>query len=363
MSRSNSGPAGAMRPGPFSFPVAGAIMRAAGGIRGCIAARETRQTNGTTGEITVTGGAADSAWIAPVRIREAARAKTRAALGSGALVPLATEVSRVEEQGVSFVVRIAGEWRRKPRAASRDMDGAVTARGEGPEHDPFLPPYEPDLYVGDLTPTHTLLLNKYPVLGEHLLLVTRHYERQTAPMTEADFHALLTGLAGVDGLAFYNAGRVAGASQPHRHIQLVPLPLDDTDAAGGAGTLPVRPWWDAVRFTGDVGHNPALPFRHAVAPVPAAWLDDPLRGASAMADRVAQCWRLIGNDGSHTVSTPPGYNLLATREWMWLVPRQREGGAGLSVNALGFAGCFLVGDHERYAELRRLGPLNLLAQV
>lgn len=319
--------------------------------------------NGATGEITVTGAAADSAWIAPARIRDAARVKSRAALGSGALVPLATEVSRIEEQGVSFVVRIAGEWQRKPRAANSGTDGAVTAGEDDPRHDPFLPPYEPDLYVGDLTPTHTLLLNKYPVLDEHLLLVTRHYESQTAPMTEADYHALLTGLAGVDGLAFYNAGRVAGASQPHRHIQLVPLPLDDSGAAGGAATLPVRPWWDAVRFTGDVGHNPALPFRHAVAPLPAAWLEDPVQGAPAMAERVAQCWRLIGGDGAEAVGMPLGYNLLATREWMWLVPRRREGGAGLSVNALGFAGCFLVGDRERHGELRRLGPLHLLARV
>ena len=41
----------------------------------------------------------------------------------------------------------------------------------------------------------------------------------------ADFDALARGLAAIDGLAFYNGGTVAGASQPHKHLQLVPVPL------------------------------------------------------------------------------------------------------------------------------------------
>ena len=32
-------------------------------------------------------------------------------------------------------------------------------------------------------------------------------------------------LAEFDGLGFYNGGETAGASQPHKHLQIVPLPL------------------------------------------------------------------------------------------------------------------------------------------
>jgi len=35
---------------------------------------------------------------------------------------------------------------------------------------------------------------------------------------------------------------------------------------------------------------------------------------------------------------PIPYNLLATREWMWLVPRCRETWEGLGANGLAFAG-------------------------
>ena len=31
-------------------------------------------------------------------------------------------------------------------------------------------------------------------------------------------------------LAFYNSGKVSGASQPHKHVQIVPLPLGDSDS-------------------------------------------------------------------------------------------------------------------------------------
>ena len=36
------------------------------------------------------------------------------------------------------------------------------------------------------------------------------------------------------GLAFYNCGPVSGASQPHKHVQVVPLPLDGTDGGDGS---------------------------------------------------------------------------------------------------------------------------------
>ena len=58
-----------------------------------------------------------------------------------------------------------------------------------------------------------------------MLLVTRQYEEQTGALDEVDFDAFATCLSDIDGLAFYNSGPVSGASQPHRHMQLVPFPL------------------------------------------------------------------------------------------------------------------------------------------
>lgn len=57
------------------------------------------------------------------------------------------------------------------------------------------------------------------------------------------------------------------------------------------------------------------------------------------------------------------YNLLATREWMLLVPRSTECFHGISVNALGFAGALLVRDAEQLALLERHGPMTALRAV
>jgi ATP adenylyltransferase len=57
------------------------------------------------------------------------------------------------------------------------------------------------------------------------------------------------------------------------------------------------------------------------------------------------------------------YNLLVTRDWLLLVPRCREEFAGISINALGFAGSLFVKDREQLATLRSRGPMAVLRAV
>ena len=69
---------------------------------------------------------------------------------------------------------------------------------------------------------HVVVLNKFPVIDRHLLLVTRQFEDQHTPLSHADFDALAAVIAVHGGLGFYNGGRTAGASQAHKHLQWVP---------------------------------------------------------------------------------------------------------------------------------------------
>lgn len=72
------------------------------------------------------------------------------------------------------------------------------------------------------------------------------------------------------GLAFYNCGPVSGASQPHKHVQVVPLPLDDpegssggdaSDPASGQQGLARPPIWQAVAAAAAVAEvQPGQPF-------------------------------------------------------------------------------------------------------
>lgn len=177
--------------------------------------------------------------------------RTHHALRCGALVSIATETEYIEERGVRFIVRIL---------ARPEREASATQPNTSPEEsfDPFLS-YDEDLFVAGLSASHVCLLNKFNVMDHHVLIVTRAFEEQEALLSRQDFDAAWACMAERDGLAFYNGGRVAGASQRHKHLQLVPLPL-------GPGTppVPIEPLLAHARFRGGCGQAPAFGFQHAL---------------------------------------------------------------------------------------------------
>ena len=265
----------------------------------------------------------DVALLSPERLRELGRARRAEALRLGTLEPLHTESVVLRGEPGPFVLHVARALRRKPTGSRRGLRA-----------DPFVPPYEPSLHVGALPGGWHVLLNKYPVLPEHYLLVPERFAPQEAPLDEACFAAACFALEALDGLLFYNAGAAAGASQPHRHLQLVALPLHPG--------LPPVPLMEAV-----LGRR--LPVRLAVTPTPsdvAGWR----RTYATLLEACA--WH-----------PERPYDLLATRSWCWLVPRRTECWRGVSVNALGFAGSLYLPDRDRLERVRRAGPVELLGAV
>lgn len=274
----------------------------------------------------------------------------RQALAAGALHPLPADVRRVRDGDLDFIVRVLSGENPKPRPLAGD---------DAP--DPFRPPYESVLHVGDVGPDHAVLLNKYNVLADHALVVTREWREQTEHPDRDDFAAWLTLLADGDALGFFNGGEEAGASQPHLHMQAVPLPL-------GEQHDPPFPWFEAFESAlrsaedGQVFRIPELPFAHAVIALPTDWREAQDFAADRVLARYASLWQALGfpAGGRHQ---PVPCNLLIARDWMWLVPRLRESHDGISVNALGFAGALLVGDEEAFNRLSSTGPLAVLEAV
>jgi ATP adenylyltransferase len=208
--------------------------------------------------------------------------------------------------------------------------------------------------VADLGPTHVALLNKFNVFEHHVLIVTRAFEDQLQPLGRDDLRALARVLVEIDGLGFYNAGEVAGASQRHKHLQLVALPLDPETP---------RPPVEA-RLLGDLGVGEgtevaSLPFAHAAVRLSDAAASDPERLARELGAAYATGLAVLDLDPG----APGPYNLLATRRWLLLVPRTRERWRGISINALGFAGSLLVREAAALARLRAAGPLAALCAV
>jgi ATP adenylyltransferase len=274
----------------------------------------------------------------PEDLLAAAEAAVERAHRRGALVRLATEPHLAAEGGIPFVVRLAPALARKKRARGRQAES---------RSNPFLP-YDEDLFVAALSPDHVCLLNRFAVLEPHLLVVTRNFQPQDAPLEADDFAALGRCLAAIDGVGFFNSGPRAGASQPHKHLQLVP-PLGE-----GPGRAPLEAVLGRARRDGDTFRVPGLPFDHALARLQSASAGGGQAAASA-------CRTLLRS--LFPGDEPGPYNLLVTRDWMLAAPRRRGAWQGVEVNALGFAGSLLVRSVEQLAAVRRVGPMAVLRAV
>jgi ATP adenylyltransferase len=284
----------------------------------------------------------------------ALRAQTQRALACGALQPIETALSHLEQDGVRFAIRQVSSLARKE--AARRTDASTASGVNATRRNPFLP-YEPDLCVGDLSPTHVALLNKYNVIDDHLLIVTRQFVPQTALLDHHDFEALLVALRGGDALGFYNGGEAAGASQPHKHLQAVPLPLDDA-----GWPAPLEALFASLSVTERGARISALPFAHGFARLDLL-ADDAAQTALKTYRALLQATGIDAIDIDGLAHQGAPYNLLVTRRWMLVVPRAAERVEGISLNALGFAGSLFVRDAQQRDTLARIGPMTALARV
>jgi ATP adenylyltransferase len=290
--------------------------------------------------------------MTPGTLWEQLQHRTTTALACGALQPIPTEFTVLEDGGIHFLVRIVKNLVRKETATVQQRQ----ATQQGKPANPFLP-YEDALFVGNLSPTHLCLLNKFNVVDHHLLVVTRAYESQDDWLTLADFTALTLTLQEIDGLGFYNGGRAAGASQHHKHLQVVPFPFHPDGATVPIATL-IHPRSSPSVETAQL----SLPFHHGVLPLDLDWSQEAAAIAPILWERYRQLAAHIGVDLKAAQPDLP-YNLLVTRQWMLVVPRSREDYQGIPVNALGYAGSLLVKTAAGLEHLKQIGPLNLLAAV
>lgn len=282
--------------------------------------------------------------------------QTRHALACGALQPIETQHEFVEQGGMRFLVRILANLARKEKANQAQQ----VQRQTGLEFNPFLP-YDPDLFVANLSPSHLCLLNKYNVVDHHILIVTRAFEDQDTWLTPLDFEALAIAMAEIDGLAFYNGGRLAGASQRHKHLQLVPSPL-----CPGDGPLPLGQaiaTLEPKTLAPDQiqGYRLEFPFRHAIMPLPGGWLTQPT-AASTLLSAYVTLLNHLEMDLTRPAQSFP-YNLLVTRQWMVVVCRRQEHYQSIPVNSLGFAGSLLVKNQAQLDLLKAIGPMTILKNV
>jgi ATP adenylyltransferase len=260
---------------------------------------------------------------------------TEHALRSGAIVPLATTLEDLPgEDGTTFELRhLAG-------ATPKHLQQA------GPKPNPFRP-WDQRLEVEQIGDDHVVILNKYPVQIGHMLLITRDWAPQNGWLNASDWSALTSVDRNTTGLWFFNSNPNAGASQPHRHLQL--LPRHD-----GERVCPREEWF--LRFCYGDDQNRLRQFIRVERLVE-------FNASILQATYERLCKNLSLGSPSNDALPRFAYNILLTRSWMAVIRRKREGVHGFSVNALGFAGCLLSTDGSDLSWLKEAGPDELLRAV
>ncbi len=259
--------------------------------------------------------------------------RTNQARESKALVPLSTELMAAPHLS-PFVLR---------RLLSQSPKHLRT---DGPKPNPFLP-WEQDLEVARLGSSHVLLLNKYPVQPAHVLVISQDWQPQEGWLSALDWQAVASVASDTNGLWFFNSSASSGASQRHRHVQLLPR-------QAGEPTCPLEPW-----FNGQLnGEGDTMPWLHAISK-----RTDP-RNHGDLPRLYSQQLEQLGLGRANQDQKPlHAYNLLFNDQWFITICRDKEHCAGFSLNALGFSGYLLATEHSDLDWLWRHGPMELLKQV
>eukprot|EP01017_Pseudomicrothorax_dubius_P013591 TRINITY_DN16055_c0_g1_i3.p1 TRINITY_DN16055_c0_g1~~TRINITY_DN16055_c0_g1_i3.p1 ORF type:complete len:216 (+),score=27.53 TRINITY_DN16055_c0_g1_i3:331-978(+) len=194
---------------------------------------------------------------------------------------------------------------------------------------PFLPPFVDDVYVTEISQTHRLILNKFSVAKNHVLVVTKGFERNSEPLNADDIFASAKVMFALNGFAFYNCGSEAGASVTHKHLQVIPI-------EEFRNQVMFDEFEKIVELSGDeIAEYPSFKFRHCLLKLPSFDHRDTFESFSeAIFIRYKKMLSWLGNE-DHKKS----YNLIFTENWMFIALRDRETALNfLNINATGYLG-------------------------
>ncbi|KAK7736965.1 bifunctional AP-4-A phosphorylase/ADP sulfurylase [Cytospora paraplurivora] len=196
-----------------------------------------------------------SHFQAPGKLPELVKSRFINAKANGDIHFYPTQVTVLSPASVPFQLRFSPTLAIKPK-------GPPPSPNTGKPIDPFESPPLASR-IGEVGDDHTLLLNKFAIVPEHFLVITNSFEKQTDLLQAGDLAATYACIKayreeGLELFAFFNSGPHSGASQPHRHLQLLPVERmrdglaeeqegEWEGAAAGAGAGGRRPaGWDLL---------------------------------------------------------------------------------------------------------------------
>ena len=92
----------------------------------------------------------------------------------------------IEIQNFKWIVNVAQNLGLKPVTKGDDQWTGKLKKKD----DPFMPPFEDELVVDrNFTKKHRLILNKFPIANQHVLVITKDFEKQNSPLDFEDIEA------------------------------------------------------------------------------------------------------------------------------------------------------------------------------
>tara|TARA_B100000214_G_scaffold177791_1_gene127943 strand:+ start:250 stop:1080 length:831 start_codon:yes stop_codon:yes gene_type:complete len=265
---------------------------------------------------------------------EKALQKTKISINSKSLFPLqTTDITKNLYKGNDFIIR------------ELDITKFKKSTLIGPKINPFKP-WDKILEIDSIGNGHQLILNKYPVQLGHVLLITNEWKEQNGWLDIKDWEAIKEVNKDTSGLWFFNSGPLAGASQPHRHIQL--LRRDPSELS-----CPREKWILALN---NLNYKNEKFSKNIILKKFSKSLNE---------ENIHEIYKDLSynlglGDPRNDKKPKYPYNLIFTDRWMIIIKRKTDNLFGISINALGFAGYILVTENSDIKYLRELGPEKLL---
>jgi ATP adenylyltransferase len=287
----------------------------------------------------------------------------------------------------SHTVLVCPDLDEKPPPPQAGTPDLTHQRDEDPFSGPDFPPGQSIAELED----HFLLNNTNAMQSEHIMAVSKSFRPQSGSLNESDLstaYAILQAhkRQGKDVLCFYNGGPLAGASQPHLHVQFAPW----FDCQPPGAEKMAR----AESRRSDEGVLSLLPTPHVHYIVR---LPERLAAAADSGPQVFESYQRLLDVFRQGVDALPAslrpdtkakrdsYNLLLTLEHVHLIPRRDEGvnvphprsrarkvakgddpsdvNERMTFNGFTFAGIWFVGNDAERDDLLEYGLEKVMVEA
>ena len=215
----------------------------------------------------------------------------------------------------------------------------------GPKQNPFCP-WEKVLEIDNIGDKHQLILNKYPVQKGHILLITNTWKPQNGWLDVSDWIAIQKVNKDTSGLWFFNSSPIAGASQPHRHFQLLRRSKEEI-------SCPRENWFLETKLDKDSDSK----LKNSIIVSKFNFFEN---STSLFEVYLYLCKKIGLGDPFNDKKPRYPYNVLITNTWIAIIKRSNDHIHGFSINGLGFAGYLLVTEKSDINFLKKFGPEKLL---